>query len=219
MKQRRYEQYQRDNEESGEVKHDTTDKISGNNYRPTTSTEYVIIDQLTSNNDPGPTMWCTNNRRILKIIYIVTAFLALLVFVSFQIFAPSRSIERYTSTKSMISSTTKISLSPLFNNNNNNNNNDTRTYDSSPMATMEQIQRFIKNLRDPNDIRLLSKHINEQKLTEAEQRRLVELNEEFKSYNLNEKTDETENTNDEKNGDNVRNDESDHRGDVLYRRK
>lgn len=143
------------------------------------NTAYVIVDPLTTNNTEP--MWCTrNNRRILKIIYIATAFVVLLAFVLFQIFPP-RTAQRQTAKSVLASSTatTNLSLSSLF-------PDDDETVDAlihNSTITVNNIQRFVKNLRDPNDVRLLSKHINGQELTSAERRRVDELNEEFHSFN------------------------------------
>lgn len=155
-----------------ESKKTSTDKINN---------DAIIVNPLQPN--IYQQSWYSKHRRLIKLFYICITAVILLIFVLFQIYAP-RDVDQ----------TNKIDIPapvvPKLNedNDNNNNSNNNQGFNSIHAVSMERIRKFIENLQDPNDVRLLSKYINHRELSADETRRLDTLRKELNLYDIDEPT-------------------------------
>lgn len=176
--------------------YDTKVELKNNRHNVNGNSAYVIVDPLTPNiNQPS---WCKRKLRFIKLFYICIVAILLLTFVLFQTFASRNTKEIAKNPVPTISYANNKNNDIVDENNDNNNdkndgnnnNEKQNNFDNTRTASMEKIWKFIKNLHDPNDLRLLSKYINHRELTTDETRRLETLRKELNLYDSNEQTNE-----------------------------
>lgn len=175
--------------------YNTKVELKNNKHNVNGNSAYVIVDPLTPDiNQPS---WCKRKLRFIKLFYICIVAILLLTFVLFQAFA-SRNTKEITKNPVPTISYDNNKNNDIVDKNNDNNNNKNNennnekqnNFDNTRTASMEKIWKFIKNLHDPNDLRLLSKYINHRELTADETRRLETLRKELNLYDSNEQTNE-----------------------------